>query len=333
MSVNAETFILGQAPHIRSKETVSHAMKNVVVALIPITLVSIFIFGLGAILVISVCMIGAVLGEVVARRIKGQQPTLHDGTAVLTGLLLALSLPPTAWWAVVPLYTLGGFLATAVFREFMGGIGWNRFNPALASRVFLLFGRTSLVYMAPFLLRLSPVFRPYLLQLEVVDAVSKATPLMMFSEGLPTPAYNSFLLAYKGGSLAETSVLALLLGAAYLLYKNEISWHVPISILSTVFALSAVYGADPLFQILSGGLMLGAFFMATDWVTSPITTDGKIYYGVGIGILIVFFRLFAAQYWVPVGGVAISILVLNAFVPTFDKFTRRKAFGHSVKRF
>jgi Na+-translocating ferredoxin:NAD+ oxidoreductase subunit D len=332
MSITAETLVIGPAPHLHSRETVAGAMKNVTVALMPAVLVALYIFGLGAVLVITVCVAGALMGEVTARRLKGEEPTLHDGTALVTGLLLALTLPPTAWWAVVPLYTLGGFLATAVFREYMGGLGWNRFNPALAARLFLLIGRTSLVYMAPLLLRVTPFLRPYLLQLEVVDAVSKATPLMLMVEKLPLPSYGSFLFAYKGGALAETSVLALLLGGAYLIYKKEINWHIPVSIMSTVMVFSFLFGADPIFHLLSGGLMLGAFFMATDWVTSPITDEGSIIFGMSIGILVVFFRLFASAYWVPAGGVLFSILILNACVPFIDRITRRRKFGHIFKK-
>lgn len=327
MAVNAETLITGPAPYLHSQETVAGAMKNVIVSLIPITLVSLYIFGFGAVLVMTFCVTGALLGEVVARRVKGKEPTLHDGTAMVTGLLLALTLPPTAWWAMVPLYTFGGFLATFFFREYMGGLGWNKFNPALAARLFLLIGRTSLVYMAPFLLGLSPFFAPYLNQLEVVDAVSKASPLMLMAGKLPMPPYSSFLFSYQGGALAETSVLALLLGAAYLIYKKEINWYIPVSILSTVMVFTFLLGADPLYHVLAGGLIVGAFFMATDWVTSPITDEGSIIFGMGIGILVVLFRLFVSALWVPVGGVVFAILILNACVPFIDRITRRKKFG------
>jgi Na+-translocating ferredoxin:NAD+ oxidoreductase subunit D len=332
MSITAESLVIGQAPHLQSKETVAGAMKNVIMSLTPVILVSLYIFGFGAILVMAVCVTGAVLGEVIARRAKGQEPTLHDGTAVVTGLLLALTLPPTAWWAVVPLYTVGGFLATAVFREYMGGLGWNRFNPALAARLFLLIGRASLVYMASFLMRVLPFTTPYLYQLEVVDALSKASPLMRLAHNMPMSPYISFLFAFKGGALAETSVLALLVGAAYLLYKKEINWFIPVSIISTVMVFTFLFGADPIYHVLTGGLILGAFFMATDWVTSPITEEGAIIFGMGIGLLVVFFRLFASQFWVPDGGVLFSILILNACVPYIDKMTRRRKFGFIFKR-
>ncbi len=327
MNVNAETLLTGPAPHIRTRVTVATAMKDVMIALIPITLISLYIFGLGAVLVIATCVTGAILGEIVARRMKGEKATLHDGTALVTGLLLAMTLPPTAWWAVVPLYTFGGFISIAVFREYMGGIGWNRFNPAVAGRLFLLIGRTSLVYMAPFLLGISSAFEPYLMKLGAIDAVSKATPLMSANLGLSLPSYSYFLGAFEGGALAETSVLAMLLGGAYLLYKGHINWRIPLSMIGTVFILSFVAGADPIFHVLAGGLLLGAFFMATDWVTSPISFKGQLIYGVAIGALIVFFRLVVARYWVPDGGVVFAILIMNALVPAIDRATRRPKFG------
>ncbi len=329
MRSSSEKLLTGPAPYLHADITLAKAMRDVVIALVPASLVSIYIFGLGSVMVMAICIGGAVAGEVAMRKYKGQKPRLSDGTAVVTGLLLALTLPPVPWWAMVPLYGLGGFAATALFREYLGGLGFNRFNPAVAARLFLLAGRTSLVYMAPYLLQLSPALEPWLYELEVVDAVSKATPLMIVGENLPLPlpSYVDLLLAYKGGALAETSVLALLLGAAYLVYKKHITWHIPVSMVAAVFLLTLLLGHDPVFHVLAGGLLLGAFFMATDWVTSPITATGKLVFGVSIGILVVFFRLYVAQFWVPLGGVVFSILILNAFVPAIDRATRRMKFG------
>ena len=327
MNTASKTIAVEPSPHLHLNITIADAMGDVIIALVPITFVASFVFGFGSLLVLATCMAGAVMGEVFARKIKGEKPSINDGTALVTGLLLALTLPPTAWWAVVPLYTIGGFLSTAVFRELMGGLGLNRFNPALLARLFLLIGRTSLVYLAPFLLRFSPHFEPWLLELEVVDAVSKATPLIAAVHGLSTPGYINIFLVHEGGALGETSVLALLLGAAYLFYRGHITWHIPASILGTIFILTAVLGESPLFHTLAGGAILGAFFMATDWATSPVTGKGKVVFGVGIGILVVIFRLYAAQYWVPVGGIAFSILIMNAFVPAIDRLTKRIKFG------
>lgn len=327
MTINQEQLLVGNAPHLRRDVSVSSAMKDVIIACIPITLTSIVIFRFGAIMVLFVAILGALLGEVVVRRLKGQDPNLYDGTAFVSGLLLALTLPPTAWWAAVPLYFFGGFLATALFRELLGGLGKNPLNPAICSRIFLLSGRTALVYMAPFLLRWFPFTEPMLNRLEVVDALSKATPLMELSLGWELPGYQSFLLVYEGGSLAETSVLALLIGAAYLFYKGHIPWSIPLPILSTVFILAWILGEDPLYHVILGGLLFGAFYMATDWVTSPINHSGKIIFGVGIGVLVIFFRIFFEPLWVGVGGVAFSILIMNIFVRLIDRFTRRPKFG------
>ncbi len=331
MSYSLEQGVISPAPHIYSRNTIGESMRDVLIALVPITLVSIYIFGLGGLLVIFLCVGGALLGEVFARKIKKREASLFDGVSLVTGLLLALTLPPTAWWAMVPLYGMGGFMATFLFRENMGGLGMNRFNPALMSRLFLLAGRTTLVYMAPFLLSINSSFEPWLDELGAIDAMSKATPLMKMAAGAPMPSYISYLFPFEGGCLGETSVLALLIGAAYLLIKGHINWSIPVPIISTVFILTAIFGSDPVYHVLSGGLLLGALFMATDWVTSPITNKGRVIYGVGIGAIVVFFRLFMAQYWLPLGGVLFAILIMNGFVPLIDKFTKRKIFGEIDK--
>ena len=326
MESNSE-LMTGPAPHWHEGAAIIDAMQDVLLALIPITLTGIFIFGAGAVLVIITCVTGAVLGEIAARRYKGEQTNLGDGTAVVTGLLLALTLPPTAWWAVVPLYTLGGFLSVAIFREAMGGLGRNRFNPALMGRVFLLFGRTALVYMAPFLIDFNPAFTPWLEELEVIDVMAKATPLLRAVEGMELPSYSTLLTIYEGGSPAETSVLAVIIGIFYLIYRGRISWRIPAAAVIGVFLFSLTLGQDPLFQVLSGGLLFGAGFMATDWVTRPVTDTGKIIYGLGIAVLVVFFRQFIAELWVGYGGVAFSILLMNGFVRYIDKLTARRVYG------
>ena len=293
-------------------QEVSDATSDFIIALVPITFIASFVFGFKALLVLATCMIGAAAGEVFARKMKGEKATLDDGRALLIGLLLALTLPTTAWWAVIPLYTIGGFLATALFRELMGARGLYRFNPVLLAWLFLFIGRTAFIYLAPL----------------PADTVSTATPLFMSADqGLSVLRNSSIFLVYMGGALGETSVIALLLGAAYLLYKGHISLYIPVSILGAVFFLTAVLGQDPLFHVLVGGVILGAFFIATDWITSPVTAKGKVIFGVGIGILTILFRLYAAQYWVPVGGVAFSILIMNAFVPAIERSAGRINIG------
>ncbi len=288
-------------------EELSNTTSKVIFALIPITFMASFVFGFKALLVLATCMLGAVAGELFARKIKGEKASISDGKALLTGLLLALILPTTQWWVAIPLYTSAGFLATALFREYFGGLGLNRFNPALLAWLFVLIVRNGLV-------------EPWLW----VDTVSGATPLIISAtHGLTALSNGNIFLVYFGGSLGETSVLALLLGAAYLLYKGDISWHIPASVLGTTFLLAAILGQDPLFHILAGGVFFGAFFIATDWAGSPVTGKGKVIFGVGIGILTVLFRLYAAPYWVPVGGVAFAILIMNAFVPAINRSVGR----------
>lgn len=321
-------LVTGTAPHWHEGVGFEEAMRDVLIALIPVIITSLYVFRGGALLVMIVCVAGAVAGEIVARRYKGEEPNLKDGTALVTGLLLAFTLPPVPWWAAVPLYTGGGFLATAIFREAMGGIGRNRFNPALLSRLFMLIGRTSLVYMYPFVVELFPGLDPWLVQLEVHDVMAKPTPLLTGAEeAFARFEYGSLLTIYEGGSLAETSVLAILAGIIFLLIRKRIDWRIPASIIVTVFLLTALIGEDPVYYILSGGLIFGAGFMATDWVTSPVTGKGKFIFGVAIGVLVVFFRHFVSELWVGYGGVAFSILIMNAFVPYLDRKTSRKIYG------
>ncbi len=333
VKVDYDQLLTNPAPHLHRGQLMSDAMKDVIIALIPVTLTSLIIFQWDAVIILVVTLLGALLGESVGRNLKGESSRLSDGSAFLTGLLLALTLPPTAWYAMVPLYFMGGFLATAVFRELLGGgLGKNRFNPALAARIFLLAGRTALVYMAPLILMVSEFFRPYLDELGAIDAMAKATPLMKLSMGEALPSNLEFIFIYEGGSLAETSVLAVLIGALYLIYKNHIKWYLPLSILTTVFIVSAIAGQDPFFHVLAGGLLFGSFFMATDWVTSPVSGKGQVIFGICIGLLVVFFRLLVERLWIGTGGVAFSIIIMNYFVPYIDRMTIRSKFGASKKR-
>ncbi|MCK8826184.1 RnfABCDGE type electron transport complex subunit D [Natroniella acetigena] len=324
-------LLVEDGPHLHRGVSVKSAMWDVIVALIPITLTSLIIFDFEAVLIIVSCIVGALLGEVVARVVKGEQPRLSDGSAMLTGLILALTLPPTAWWMAIPSYFMGGFVATAIFRELMGGLGKNPLNPAIASRIFLLICRMASVYAAPFLVGISPAFKPYLYDIGSLDAFSKATPLMIMAGKVEEamPSYRDLFLLNEGGSLAETSILAVLIGCAYLVYKGHIKLHIPLTAIGTTFVVTAIFGADPIYHILSGGLIFGAIFMATDWATSPITNKGKVIFGIGIGLLVAILRLifFNQTLWVGVGAVAFAILIMNAFVPFIDRVTARTKFG------
>ncbi len=328
MSIDRSPIKTSPAPHFHSGVTISSAMGDILIALLPVTVVSLFMLGTGRVILMLACTItGALLGEVVARKYKGEEITLFDGTALISGLFLGLILPPTVWWAMVPLYTFGGFFATAIVRDAMGGLGRNRFNPALSARILLLFGRSSLVYLAPFILGISEVFEPYLHDLEVLDLVATATPLYAASEGLAIPEISEMIFAYQGGAPAETSVLAVLAGGIFLIVRGHIKPHIPVTMISTFFVLALIFSDQPFFHLLGGGLLFGAFFMATDWVTCPLTSKGQILFGIGIGILLAFFRFFVADLWVSPGGVAFSIVIMNGFVPYIDRLTARPKYG------
>ncbi len=301
-------LIFSSAPHLKDNMTVPTAMRDVFLALLPVTLVAIYFFKAYAVALIAVCLLTAAATETVFRLGMKKTPSLQDGSALLTGLFVALLMPPTAaWWTAA----FATFIAVGIAKELMGGLGWNLFNPAL-------FGRVSIIILAPFLpfLNTSSLLWP-------IDVVSTATPLAMLKQGMAMPGYGELLMAFPGGSLSETSALALLIGGAYLLYKKHINWQTPVTILATVFVLTLVAGQNPIYHLLSGGLLLGAFFMATDWVTSPITEKGEVIFGIAIGVLIFLFRVVLP----PTEGVAFAILIMNPFVPLIDSMTRRPSFS------
>lgn len=308
-----QDFIVTAPPHIKSKEMVSSGMRDVAIALIPLVAVSLGFFRLYALVNIIACVGTALVCELVMRKLMGRKATIGDFSAVVTGLLLALILPPTVpfWWAMI-----GTVIAVAIVKELMGGLGYNLFNPAL-------FGFASLII-------LSRLFGPISksLSLGAIDGVTSATPLTFIKtvgSGLAglRPGYWNLFFGHAGGAMGEVSVLAVLIGAAYLLYKRQITWHIPASIIGTVFILTAILGKNPLYMIMAGGLMLGSFFMATDWVTSPDSKVAQIVYGVIIGVLVVVIRLYAA----PTGAVAYSILIGNALTPLLNRVFVPRKFG------
>ncbi len=313
-------FSVTEPPHISSGETVPRAMLDTILALVPVTLVAIYFYRLNAVFLIGVCLLAAVVTDAVARKIKGRKPSVSDLSVLVTGLILALCFSPlTNWWTAV----FATVLAVGIGKEWMGGLGWNRFNPAA-------FGRAGVIVLAPVTVFLNRQFAGWNVSFpmspDVVDSVSGATPLTMIASPqmtLDVPHLQLLLANPGGGGLAETSALALLLGGAYLLYRQHITWHIPVSILGAVAVLTTILGHNPADHLLTGGLMLGALFMATDWVTSPITDPGRIIFGVLIGVLVVVFRVFLG----PTEGVAFAILIMNAFVPLIDRLTRRGVFG------
>lgn len=307
------TLAVSSSPHLRSSDTVSNAMRDVLISLCPVTLVSIYFFKMHAVFLIIVCLIAAALTELVFRKVMNKPSSLHDCSALVTGLLVALCFgPSTAWWTAV----LCTFIGVGIAKELMGGLGWNRFNPAL-------FGRVSVIMLIPIFSYLSSIFTPLRPYLGEIDMVTQATPLALLKQGVGMPGLGSLFLAFPGGALAETSALALILGGIYLLYKQHITWEIPVSMIVAVFIMALIFGQNPLYHVLAGGVLLGAFFMATDWVTSPITPQGKLIFGAVIGILVIIFRVGLG----PTEGTAFSILIMNAFVPYIDRITRRPKFG------
>jgi electron transport complex protein RnfD len=306
---------MSSSPHIRSDASTSKIMLDVLIALLPASLAGVYFFGLDAALTIIVCVVSSVAFEYLARRILKRSNTLSDLSAAVTGLLLALNLPPAIpkWMAVV-----GSFFAIVVIKQLFGGIGQNFINPALGARVILLvaYGTKMTQWTAP---------RGF----SGTDAIASATPLGVLKEGGELPGYLDMFLGNVGGSLGETSALALIIGGLYLLIRKVISWEIPVIYIGTVALLSWILGpegfmtGDPLFHILAGGLMIGAIFMATDYTTSPMTRKGAIIYAIGCGLLTIIFRLYTNM----PEGVSYAILLMNTAVPLIDRHTKPKRFG------
>ena len=288
------------SPHIKTSSDTASIMLDVIIALAPATVFGVLIFGFSALTVIAVCVAASVLTEALFCYLAKKPLTTGDFSAVVTGLLLALNLP-----AGIPLYIAlwGSVFAIAVVKLLFGGLGKNLVNPAIAGRVFLLSAFTSAMttFKEPF-----------------SDTIASATPL---SGG--DYAFNQIFFGVCSGSIGETSVLLLFLGGAYLLYKKIITWHIPVCFIAVCFAVVFVFGQNPFTAVSSGGIMLGAIFMATDYVTSPTTKTGKMIFGAGCGIITMFIRLGAS---LP-EGVSYSILIMNLLSPLIDRFIVTKPLG------
>jgi electron transport complex protein RnfD len=286
-------------------------MLDVIIALLPAAFTGIYFFGSRAALLIAVTVLSCVGFEYIIRKLLKRSNTISDLSAAVTGLILALNLPPDlpVWMAAV-----GSLFAIVIVKQLFGGLGQNFVNPALAARAFLLISYgTKMTYWTAPLAKVSGA----------VDAVSYATPLGVLKEGGELPRLIDMFLGKIGGSLGETSTLALIIGGVYLLARGIISWHIPVIYIGTVALFSWVSGGDPLFNMLAGGLMLGAIFMATDYATSPMTQKGMIIYAVGCGVLTMLFRLYTNM----PEGVSYAILLMNVTVPLIDRFTKPKRFG------
>lgn len=327
-----QQLIVTSSPHIHSGYTISAAMRDVLFALLPAAVTSVYFFGFNAALVITVCVLAAVGAEYVCQKIMQREITIADGSAALTGLLLAMCLPPA-----LPLWigALGSIFAIVIGKQVFGGLGCNVFNPAHIGRAILL---------ASFPAQMTTWSMPQGL---ASDAVTGPTPLLQLRNAtnllqpetvMPTVTSNvSFVDLFIGnvsGSLGETSVPMLLLGGLYLIWRGHIDWRIPVYYIGSVFVIMLTYaffkgyGVEfSLFHVLSGGLIIGAFFMATDWVTSPLTGKGRIVFAIGLGVLTCLIRL-KSNYS---EGVCYSILIMNMLAPLIDRYTTRRVFGRAKK--
>ena len=320
-------LIVSVSPHLRSEETTSRIMWSVNAALLPATVMSVYFFGPRAAIVLAVTIISAIFSEYLYAKAVKKKNTINDGSAFLTGLLLGLNLP-----ASVPLYIpiVGSVVAVALTKQLFGGLGFNIFNPALVGRAFLLlsFPKLMTIWSAPTAAFIA------------MDAKTTATPLGILKEegmqkllevfGNKLNLYIDLLFGNRAGSLGETSAFALLIGAAFLLYRGYITWHIPVSFLGTAAIIAWVFGGsgalfagDPILHLLSGGIILGAFFMATDYVTCPSIKMGQIIFGVGCGFLTMLIRLKGGY----PEGVMFAILIMNCFTPLIDRGFKSKIFG------
>lgn len=321
-----EKLYFSSAPHLRDKDNISRIMWSVIVALVPASLFGVYFFGLYALQVILIAVASSLFFEWAGMKFFKNHGSLGDGSAVVTGLLLALNLPSSSpWWMVV----VGSFVAMIIAKQCYGGLGYNPFNPALVARVALLIAWPS---------RMTTFWAPGNI-LDKVDAVSMPTPMgvwkvEMISKGTVEAANQISLwdmfVGNIGGSIGEVSALALIIGGLFMFFKKIITWHIPVAYIATVAAITTAFWIsdpnkyiNPLFHIFGGGLMLGAIFMATDMVTSPVTKKGMIAFGIGCGILTVVIRMFGGY----PEGVSFSILIMNAFAPLIEKFTEPKPFG------
>ncbi len=321
-------FTVSGSPHVQSKETTKSIMWNVVIALIPALLVGVYFFGFRVLALTAVSIASCLLFEWLIQKflLKGKQ-TISDGSAVITGILLAFNLPSD-----VPFYILviGAFVAIAIGKMTFGGLGKNPFNPALVGRVFVFLSFPTEVAKSEWPLA-QPLFGD-----KVADAVSGPTPLNQLAaanangtlEGFNFSGLDMFLGA-NGGSFGEVSAIAILLGGIFMLCRRVITWHIPVAFIGSAAIFACILNlcgltVSPIFHLLAGGLMLGAVFMATDMVTSPITKKGQIIFGVGCGLLTILFRCFGPM----PEGASFAILIMNALTPLINKTCKPKRFGY-----
>lgn len=322
------------SPHIHGDQNVKKIMYGVIIAMLPALLVSFYYFGLNAVRVTLIAITASILFEYLIQKflIKGKT-TINDGSAIITGILLAFNVPSNLpWWIIV----IGSLVAIGIAKMTFGGLGKNPFNPALVGRVFLLIS---------FPVQMTSWPKPLESVSKLADVVTGPTPLGLMKEGLAggktvselmpeVPNYVNLLLGNMGGSLGEVSAIALLIGAVFMFWKKIITWHIPVAYLGSVIIFAGILWlvnpelyVNPLFHLVTGGLLLGVFYMATDMVTSPMNPKGMLIFGAGAGILTLVIRIFGAY----PEGVSFAILIMNAFVPLINNAFKPKRFGEKIK--
>lgn len=334
MALNRLT--VSMSPHDYGNDSVKKIMFWVVAAMLPAFLVSVVFFGLDALRVTLIAVAACVFFEWLIQKvmIKGKN-TIGDGSAIVTGMLLAFNVPSSLpWWIIV----IGAMVSIGIAKMSFGGLGNNPFNPALVGRVFLLIS---------FPVQMTSWPKLQVLNFAMTDAQTGATPLAIVKEGLKNGqpfgdimsnlpvSYSDMFMGQMGGSLGEISALALLVGGLILLIRKIITWHIPVSMIASIALFTGILHlinpgayADPIFHLLTGGILLGAIFMATDMVTSPMTHKGQIVFGVGIGVITVLIRVWGAY----PEGVSFAILIMNALVPLINRWAKPKRFGEIIKK-
>lgn len=327
-------LVVSPSPHVHSGESTSRLMYNVVLALIPALAVTLFYFGIGALIVTSISIVSCMVFEfLIQKYLMKAKPSLTDGSALVTGLILAFNLPSNLpWWIVV----IGALVAIGVGKMSFGGLGSNPFNPALVGRVFLLIS---------FPVQMTSWPLPIESRMAYIDAVTGATPLAIVKEGLSAgtpmsliasqiPSHMQLFMGAMGGSLGEIAAFALLIGFVWMLVTKVVTWHIPVSIFATIGIFTGILwlinpeaNADPIFHLITGGVMLGAIFMATDYVTSPMHPKGMWVFGIGIGVITVVIRVWGAY----PEGISFAILIMNAFVPLINRYLKPARFGEIKK--
>ncbi|MFC1643489.1 RnfABCDGE type electron transport complex subunit D [Chlamydiota bacterium] len=299
---NSKMLTVSEAPHIRDKSSISSIMWNVNLSLVPALIAGVYFFGLRSLSVVLISVLSAVISEAAYQFFTKKKITVNDGSAVVTGILIAFCLPPglPLWMAAI-----GSAFGIIVAKHLFGGLGHNIFNPALVGRAVLL---------ASFPVQMTTWTLP-------LKGVTGATPLAIvkLKLGQTLPGYFDLFIGKVGGCIGETSVLLLLIGAGFLFYKKIITWYIPVSFLVSMIMFSKLFGRDPIFEIMAGGAILGAFFMATDMVTTPQRPSGEMIFGAGAGLITVIIRKWGGY----PEGVCYSILLMNAVTPIIDRYQRR----------